>query len=213
MPIHRGPHMSVKELTDIQREVLKEVGNIGAGHAATSLADIMKMPVGLTEPSVARLPITGIRVKGGYDEGRVAALHMDVLGAVPGEIVILFDQEESEQFVKRFLTVQIGEMEVTQDLIEATLLEIANIIGGSYLTALANLVNKDLLPSTPRLVYGALDEIIERLSYDSAMPSSYREAYLINNGFINERGIIHVQFLFVPHDDGLAPYLEAFGLG
>jgi chemotaxis protein CheC len=204
--------MVPKELTDIQREVLKEVGNIGAGHAATSLADIMKMPVGLTEPSVARLPVTGIRVEGGYDEGRVAALHMDVLGEVPGEIVIIFDQDESEQFVKRFLTVQIGEMDATRELIEATLLEIANIIGGSYLTALANLLNKELLPSTPRLVYGALEEIIEKLSVDSAMPSRYREAYLINNGFINERGIIHVQFLFLPHDDAVSPYLEAFGL-
>jgi chemotaxis protein CheC len=199
-------------LTEFHREVLKEVGNIGAGHAATSLAAIMKMPVGLTEPTVARLPITGIAVKSGYGDAQVAALRMDVLGAVPGEIVILFDRAESTEFVKRFLLMQIGDIEMTEGLIESTLLEIANIIGGAYLTALADLINKELMPSTPRLIYGALDDILSQISIDDAHPSRYRAAYLINNGFVNERGIIHVQFLFVPQDDALEPYLEAFSM-
>jgi len=197
-------------LTEFHREVLKEVGNIGAGHAATSLAEIMKIPVGLTEPSVARLPVTGIAVKSGYGGGRVAALRMDVLGAVPGEIVILFDQAESTEFVKRFLLMQVGDIAMTDELIESTLLEIANIIGGAYLAALADLINKELMPSTPRLIYGALDDILAKLSVDDEHPSRYREAYMINNGFVNERGIIHVQFLFLPQDDALEPYLEAF---
>jgi len=203
---------TLADLTEVQREVLKEVGNIGAGHAATSLSDIMKLAVGLTEPSVARLPFHGVAVKGGYDERSVAALRMDVLGEVPGEIVILFDKEESSQFVKRFLALQIGEIEITQELIDATLTEIANIIGGSYLSALADLINQNLLPSTPTLMYGPLDEIIEALTHDDSLPSHHREAYMINNGFINERGAIHAQFLFLPKDGALGPYLEAFGV-
>ena len=203
---------AITELTDIQREVLKEVGNIGAGHAATSLADIMKLTVGLTEPSVARLNVQGVVVKSGYDERIVAALRMEVLGDAPGEIVILFDRDESSQFVKRFLTLQIGEIEITQELIDGTLMEIANIIGGSYLSALADLVNKNLLPSTPTLLYGPMDEIIEIVTRDDEHPPQHREAFLINNGFINERGAINVQFLFLPRDGSLGTYLDAFGV-
>ncbi len=200
------------ELTEIQREVLKEVGNIGAGHAATALAEIMKLKVGLTEPTVARLPVQGVAVKSGYDERMVAALRMEVLGDALGEIVILFDRDEATQFVRRFLTLQIGEIEVSQELMDATLMEIANIIGGSYLTALADLVNKNLLPSTPTLMYGPLDEVVEVITRDESQPNAHREAFMINNGFLNERGAINVQFLFLPKDGSLGPYLDAFGV-
>lgn len=202
---------TLTELTDIQREVLKEVGNIGAGHAATALADIMKLSVGLTEPTVAHLRVPGA-VKTSYDERLVSALRMEVLGEAPGEIIILFDNEESSQFVKRFLTMQIGEIEVTQELIDATLMEIANIIGGSYLSALADLLNKNLMPSTPTLTFGPLDEVLEKLTRVDGDPQEHREAFLINNGFINERGRINVQFLFLPKDGSLGPYLAAFGV-
>lgn len=198
--------------SEIHRSVLKEIGNIGAGHAATALASLMGLTVGLTEPSVDTLQMDPGARSTDRGDRQVAALQMAILGDAPAEMVIIFDREESVSFVRRFMEQQVGEVELTSDVISSALREIANIIGGSYLTAIVDMIGIELLPSTPKLSYGSLDEILASVMSE-AEPTSDREAFLINNGFINERGAINAEFMLIPHDGSLESYLQAFGLG
>ncbi len=195
--------------SEIQQSVLKELGNIGAGHAASSLADLIGSPFGLTQPSVDTLAAGDVAVKSARSDREVAMLHMEVYGDAPAEMVIVFDRAESVGFVRRFLLKQVGEVEISEEVIESSLREIANIIGGSYLSAIVDMIGIELLPSTPRLSYGKLDDMLQH-TVDS---TEVREVFMISNGFMNERGAINAEFFLIPHDASLDAYLEAFGLG
>jgi chemotaxis protein CheC len=195
--------------TDIQQSALKELGNIGAGHAASALADLMGLTVGLTEPSVNSVPVEVVTDVVSRESREVAMLHMEIYGDAPAEMVIVFDRSEAIQFVRRFLEKQVATKEINDDLIDSSLREIANIIGGSYLTAIVDMIGIDLLPSTPRLKYGKLDALLK----ETVDPSEGRESFMISNGFINERGAMNAEFFLIPYDASLGAYLEAFGLG
>ena len=195
--------------SDIQRSALKELGNIGAGHAASALAELMGLTVHLGEPNIETLSLETVTHQSSNKHREVAMLHMEVYGDAPAEMVIVFDRGESVRFVQHFLEKQIGSIDITDELIESSLREIANIIGGSYLTAIVDMIGIELLPSTPRLVYGKLDELLTHM----IDPIEGREIFLISNGFSNESGAINAEFVLIPHDASLDAYLEAFGLG
>ena len=174
--------------SDLQRSALKELGNIGSGHAASALAELMGMTVGITEPSVETVPTHTVQSDVLNNEREVAMLHMEIYGDAPAEMLIVFDRSESVEFVTRFLEKQIGSVLINETLIESSLREIANIIGGSYLSAIVDMIGIDLLPSTPRLTYGKLDVLLAE-AVDSSQGT---EMFMISNGFLDHSGAISV---------------------
>jgi chemotaxis protein CheC len=195
--------------SEIQQSVLKELGNIGAGHAATALAELIGSSIGLTEPRVQAMPMDHCALRVRSANGEVAALQMAVWGDAPAEMLIIFDRDESMMFVRRFLEKQLGAIDLSADVIDSALREIAHIIGGSYLTAIVDMIGIELLPSAPQLTYGKLDAILESV-IDS---EDEHEAFVISNGFINERGAINAEFFLIPQTASLGAYMQAFGLG
>ncbi|MFN2462113.1 MAG: chemotaxis protein CheC, partial [Candidatus Velthaea sp.] len=64
------------KLSDLQKDALKEVGNIGAGHAATALSQLLNTTVKLSEPSIDVIKFRDLATRVGYENRIVAALHM-----------------------------------------------------------------------------------------------------------------------------------------
>jgi len=60
--------MMIKNLTPMQLDAIREVGNIGAGHAATVLSQLLKQRVSMTVPQVNILPLNeACNVVGGLE--------------------------------------------------------------------------------------------------------------------------------------------------
>ncbi|MDQ6930142.1 MAG: chemotaxis protein CheC, partial [Candidatus Eremiobacteraeota bacterium] len=72
------------ELNDLQRDALREVGNIGAGHSATALSTLLDTKINLTTPHVEIIKFKELAGKLHYDDKAVAVLHMYVHGPAPG---------------------------------------------------------------------------------------------------------------------------------
>jgi hypothetical protein len=85
------------KLSDLQKDALKEVGNIGAGHAATALSQLLNTTVKLSEPSIDVIKFRDLSSRVGYENRIVAALHMYVRGEAPGQMVVLFDRENAQR--------------------------------------------------------------------------------------------------------------------
>jgi chemotaxis protein CheC len=199
--------MAALELSEMQMEAMKEVGNIGAGHAATALSDMLNEPVQIGTPTVEILPFSGLADRVSSDGRVVSAVHMYVHGEAPCQIVVLFDKDQALSFVKIF-TGMSSEDEMFDSIVESTIKEVGNIIGGAYLTALTELTGITLIASVPTLSTGtAQSAFLELMS----VPAD-QDVFYVQTGFEKERPVITGEFILIPEPESIAPLLSVFGL-
>jgi len=196
------------KLNELQKDALKEVGNIGAGHAATALSQLLNTKINLSEPRIDVIKFRDLASRVGHENRMVAALHMYIRGEAPGQIVVLFDREQSVDFVSTFLKRVIGEIEVFDSISDSTLKEIGNIIAGSYLSAINNLTGQNVLPSVPTLSYGTIQAAFRTLM--SILPD--QDVFLIESAFLDKEKEVAGQFILIPETGSLAPLLSVFGV-
>jgi chemotaxis protein CheC len=195
-------------LSDLQKDALKEVGNIGAGHAATALSQLLNTKINLREPRIDVVKFRDLATRLGDPAHVVAALHMYVRGEAPGQIVMLFDREQALDFVSAFLRRIIGDIRIFDSVADSTLKEIGNIIAGAYITAIANLTGQNVLPSVPALSYGTIQAAFRTLM--SILPD--QDVFLVESAFLDKEKIVAGQFILIPETGSLAPLLSVFGV-
>jgi chemotaxis protein CheC len=195
-------------LNELQRDALKEVGNIGAGHAATALSQLLNTTVKLAEPTIDVLKFRDLSNRIGGAERSVAALHMYIRGEAPGQMVVLFDRDQAHEFVNVFIKRIIGDIQIFDSIVDSTLKELGNIIAGSYLTALISLTGINLLPSVPTLSYGSVQAAFRTLM--SILPD--QDVFLIESQFLDKDRAVSGQFILIPETGSLQPLLSVFGV-
>ncbi len=195
-------------LNDLQKDALKEVGNIGAGHAATALSQLLNTKINLSEPRIEVIKFRDLATRVGYENRMVAALHMYVRGEAPGQMVVLFDREQALDFVSTFLKRVVGEIQIFDSIADSTLKELGNIVAGSYLTAIIQLTGMNLLPSVPTLSYGTIQAAFRTLM--SILPD--QDVFLIESSFLDKEKEVAGQFILIPETGSLGPLLSVFGV-
>jgi len=200
--------MPTLTLNELQCDALKEVGNIGAGHAATALSQLLNTTVKLSEPTIDVLKFRDLSTRVGYADRTVAALHMYVRGEAPGQMVVLFDRDQASDFVNVFIKRIIGDIQIFDSIVDSTLKELGNIVAGAYLTALISLTGINLLPSVPTLSYGTIQAAFRTLM--SILPD--QDVFLIESQFLDKDRAVSGQFILIPETGSLQPLLSVFGV-
>jgi chemotaxis protein CheC len=196
------------KLNDLQKDALKEVGNIGAGHAATALSQLLNAKVNLSEPRIDIIKFRDLASRVGHEDRMVAALHMYIRGESPGQIVVLFDRDQAVDFVSTFLKRVIGDIQIFDSISDSTLKEIGNIIAGSYLSAINDLTGQNVLPSVPTLSYGTVQAAFRTLM--SILPD--QDVFLIESAFLGKEKAVAGQFILIPETGSIGPLLSVFGV-
>jgi chemotaxis protein CheC len=195
-------------LSDIQKDALREVGSIGAGHAATALSQLLNAKINLSESRIDIIKFRDLATRIGHESRPVAALHMYVRGEAPGQLVVLFDREQALDFVSRFLHRVIGDIQIFDSIADSTLKELGNIIAGSYLTAIIQLTGSNLVPSVPTLSYGTVQAAFRTLM--SILPD--QDVLLIESSFLDKEKTVAGQFMLIPETGSLGALLSVFGV-
>ncbi|MDP9017540.1 MAG: chemotaxis protein CheC [Candidatus Eremiobacteraeota bacterium] len=196
------------KLNELQKDALKEVGNIGAGHAATALSQLLNTKINLTEPRIDVIKFRDLATRVGHENRVIAALHMYVRGEAPGQMVVIFDREQALEFVNVFIKRIIGDIQMFDSIVDSTLKELGNIIAGSYLTAIIQLTGINLLPSVPTLSYGTIQAAFRTLM--SILPD--QDVFLIESSFLDKEKQVSGQFILIPETGSLGPLLSVFGV-
>ena len=200
--------MPTLTLNELQQDALKEVCNIGAGHAATALSQLLNTTVTLSEPTIDVLKFRDLSARVGSADRIVAALHMYVRGDAPGQMVVLFDRDQATDFVNLFIRRIVGDIRLFDSIVDSTLKELGNIVAGAYLTALVSLTGINLLPSVPTLSYGTIQTTFRTLL--SILPD--QDVFLIESLFLDRDKGVAGQFFLIPEAGSLQPLLSVFGV-
>lgn len=183
--------MSEMLLRDLELDALREVANVGAGHAATALSQLTNRRVMIDVPSVQISPIEEAAAAVGNEGGIVAAILMHVLGDLTGRSLMLFDKSCAMRLVDMLLDREAGVTLMLGEIERSTLKETANILTGSYLNGLSGLLGLMLIPSVPSLAVDLCGAVLS---------TSYLD-------FGEDRGIVIVldtRFRFEPGDRGMS---------
>lgn len=142
---------NIDEMSDLQFDVLKEIGNIGAGNATTALAQVMNMKIDMGVPRVALVPLGEIASAIGSEEMVICGILLGMQDDVNGTMMFLVTEESAKTIVSALMGAapdsfaEFGEMEFS------ALQEMGNIIAGAYLSALSSLTNLTITASVPAL--------------------------------------------------------------
>src|SRR5437773_10738612 len=141
----------VRDLKERQIDALREVANIGAGHAATALSQLTNCRIMISVPqiNIARLEEVPDLLGNPQD---VAAVLMHMLGDLTGRTLLLFPESAGRRLCDMLLRRPIGTTAVYDALEQSCLKEAGNILAGAYLNALSDFMGMLLLPSVPSLV-------------------------------------------------------------
>ncbi len=146
---------------DIQYDVLKEVGNIGAGNAATALAQLLQTKVDMSVPKVELLDIENISSILGGEELIVAGIYLTLDGDINGSVMFLLNKDSAHKLVNQLMGLTGDTGEEFTEMEFSALQEIGNIISGAYLASLSALTNLKIQQSIPYLCIDMAGAILD----------------------------------------------------
>lgn len=195
---------------DFKMDVLKEVGNIGAGNAATALSRLLDKPIDMAVPKVQLLSFDEITESVGGAERIVLAVFLRVEGDAPGNLFFIMSPEAGKKLLSRLAGMQMSEDDEFTEMEQSAISEIGNILAGSYLSSLADFTKLAMFPTVPGL---AMDMAGAILSYGLLQFGEMGDdALLINTTFMEGQHEVEGQFFLIPDPQSFAQIFEALGV-
>ena len=205
--------INLDKLEDAQFDVLKEIGNIGAGNATTALATMLSIKVDMSVPNVALLPFDRISEFIGSEEQTVVGILLEIQGDIDGMMMFLFDMKSAHHLVNSLMMRDIHENEdLTGEFSEmdmSALNEIGNIVSGSYLSALSGLTGMKMVSSVPAL---SIDMLGALLSVPSIEFGKYGDKLLMIQSQFGEDDFVTGYFLLIPELESYDKILSSLGM-
>jgi len=203
--------MPFLKLNNIQMDILKETSNIGMGHAATALSQMIGHPVKLRVPHVTITKISQVPEYLGGAEKMMVGITLQVLGDARGSILLLFPQESAHRLLCNLIGDQ-GKVLIMNEVTISALKEVGNILASAYLSALGSMLHKTLIPSVPLLAYDMAGAVVDYVLIDLSKSSDL--AMLVETDFIGESSsdlAIKGHFFLIPDPSTLDMFLDAAG--
>jgi chemotaxis protein CheC len=142
----------VRDLKESQLDAMREVANIGAGHAATALSQMTNRTIMITVPRVNVRPLEEACDTVGTPDEIIAAILMHMMGDLTGRALLLFPQSSARTLCDFLLRRELGTTQEFHEMEQSALKEAGNILASAYLNALSDFMGMMLVPSVPSLV-------------------------------------------------------------
>ena len=200
---------NLNQLNDMYLDVLKEIGNIGAGNATTAISNMLNLKMDMSVPKVELMPVEKIGGAIGSEEQVVVGIMLGVETDVNGSMMFLMDMASAHKMVNLLMMRDVNYDNDFDEMDLSALKEIGNIITASYLSALSSMTNLTILPSVP---YIAVDMAGAILSVPAIQFGQYgNNALLIETEFGDER-MINGYFILMPEEESYAKILSSLGI-
>lgn len=195
-------------LSDFQLDAVRETANIGAGHAATALAQLTESPIMISVPTAVFSGADALRQQLGAVPQPVAAVVMGMLGQLSGKTALIFPRPTVVRLAEMMLRRPSGSCKVLSELETSAIREAGNILSGAYMNALSDFLGLLLLPSPPLLVIDQAAAVVDHVVAGVTGPEStvlcVETEFLIRNHDEAFRGF----FLLLPDPQSLRVMLH-----
>ncbi|MCR4694230.1 MAG: chemotaxis protein CheC [Pseudobutyrivibrio sp.] len=201
--------LTLQEVNTKYFDVLKELGNIGAGNATTAIANMLGLRIDMNVPEVSFLPVEELGTAIGAEDEVIVGIMLGVEQDINGSMMFLMDMNSAHHIVNRLMMRPDDYAEAFDEMDLSAIKEIGNIIAGSYLSALSGLTNLTIAPTVP---FVAVDMAAAILSVPAVQFGIFGDnALMINTKFSDDLGI-QGYFILMPEEDSYEKILTSLGL-
>lgn len=200
----------ILELNEFHIDILKEIGNIGAGNAATSLSEMLDTRIDMNVPEVGLLNYNDIIASIGGAENIVVGVLVGFDGDIDGVILFMLKKEFVHMILNSLLSTELHNFEEISELEMSALSEIANIMVSSYVNSISSLTDMRIDITVPSLnidMSGALLDAVAAEFSDMADKVIY-----IKEKYFCKEDTVYSHMLLLPSIESLKIMLDRFGI-
>ncbi|MGE8034244.1 CheY-P-specific phosphatase CheC [Lysinibacillus sp. KCTC 33748] len=205
-----------QKITSLHLDVLKEIGNIGAAHAATALSNLLGKKIDMRVPKVEMVSFNDMMELAGGSENVVVGIYLRIEGDAEGSMFFILPIEQANRFIRRLIFDESFDFKKrpVSELGLSAMQEMGNILSGSYLSALSDFTSLKIYPTVPGLsvdMFGAIISIgLIELSHVS-------DNVIVINTSIFEDGVedqetVRGHFFLLPDPDSFDAIFKALGV-
>uniref|UniRef100_UPI003FF00D12 chemotaxis protein CheC n=1 Tax=Roseburia sp. TaxID=2049040 RepID=UPI003FF00D12 len=201
--------LELETVNEMYFDVLKEIGNIGAGNATTAIANMLGMKIDMNVPNIRLMEVSKLGTAVGAEDDTIVGIFLEVTEDIEGSMMFLIDIPSARYLVNKLMMTDVpadqpfGEMELS------ALKEVGNIIAGSYLSALSSMTNLVIAPSVP---YIAVDMAASILSVPAIEFGQFGDNALLIQTEICADVAINGYFILMPEQESYEKILKALGV-
>ncbi|MDE6530115.1 MAG: chemotaxis protein CheC [Lachnospiraceae bacterium] len=196
-------------MTDQYYDVLREIGNIGAGNATTALSQMLNTRVDMAVPKVRLMEFKEVGTTMGGEEQLVAGIYLAVEGDITGSIMFIQKKESARNMVSKLMGMELQGDDFSEMELSA-LKEIGNIITGAYLNSLSTLTNLCIYPSVPEL---CIDMAAAIMSVPAIEFGTIGDRILMIQTDFADDADMSGYFILMPDEVSYDKILKALGVG
>lgn len=202
----------IRTLSALERDALREVANIGAGHAATALSQMTGRTIMIDVPEVEIRRLEEVADLVGPPDTVIAGILMRMMGDLTGRTMVIMPLPSAQVLCDILLrrppaaTSDLGEME------HSTLKETGNILSSAYLNALSDFMGMMLIPSVPGLVIDLAGAVLTTTYLNFGTDRDF--VFCVDTSFRIEGAAeaLSGQFLLLPDPPSLQAIFDAIRL-
>lgn len=187
----------IVKLDEAQIDGLREISNIGAGHAATALSQMTGHSVMISVPDLDLVGLSEVARFLGIEGKSVVAVSVQMFGDLTGRTLLVIDDTHAAALSNILLGRSGGGDADLDDMAQSSLTEAGNIVAAAYLHALAKMMGMVLLQSIPEFKRGDAGELLSAESLEMG-------------GASDPCLCIRTEFHFRDFDEGLEGYYVIF---
>jgi chemotaxis protein CheC len=194
--------------TEFQLDALKEIGNVGAGNAASALSQMVGRRVDMSVTKVLVLPADSIAGFLGGIQKNVAAVHMPIYGEMMGVALIFFPIERLPELSSMLIGKKEEDPDNLSELGQSAIKELGSILTGAYLSALFRFVHLQLIHGVPGLVVDMAQAILDTVLVELEQKDDV--AIVIETEFLENDKQLTGSFFLLPEAGSLKKFFAAF---
>ncbi len=202
--------MPIRTLTPVHLDALGELSNIGVGHAATALSQMLGRRIAIRIPRVAITPFGAVADSLGGPEALVSAVGLRVLGDALGHVLLVLPRGAAEQLAGALISRPGEAADLGQAQARSALQEVGNILACAYLNAVGRLTGLVLLPSVPAFTCDMAGAVVDTALIEQGEEEDL--ALVMETAFDVEGAALAGQLLFLPHPQSLPRIFRAVGV-
>lgn len=200
---------NLQQLNEMYVDVLREIGNIGAGNATTAVSQMLNTKIEMNVPIVKLLPVEEIGSVMGDEEQTIVGIFLGVEGDINGSMMFLMDMTSAHQMVNRLMMREPDYVGDFDEMDQSAIREIGNIIASSYLSALSGLTGLYISPTVPFLAVDMAAAILSVPAVQFGMMGD--QALLIETEFGDDKKLSGY-YILMPEEDSYEKILTSLGI-
>ncbi len=202
---------NVEQLNDMHIDVLKEIGNIGSGNAASALAELLNCPTKINVPAVRILDFgDAVTYLGGPEKIAIGVL-VNLSGDIKGMMLYVFQEAFASKMTGCLFGSKIENMMDLNEMEVSLISEVGNIMCASYINAISSLAGMRIDVSVPMLTADMVGAILSVPAIEFARTGN--KVLFIDDSFIIDDSEIKSNMILIPEMASLNTLFGALGVG